>query len=184
MAIKSIFLDLQKHLNLDDYLIIHFDEKWTDIENIDTLLQDEIVSFQKNNNIKIVITAYNNNYNYFKVLKDNFDYLDFSNIKDFSILSKFNKSKILVLDNLEIFLFERFLKNSKVNISCHSGFVTQVCGANNGKIIDIINQKDKIWYSCWKPRNTFHKFIYKSSNNTKFSLNKIFSDISSIIKKL
>jgi len=182
--INSTYLDLQKYLSLDDYLLIHFDEKWVDIEDIDSLLKDEIISFQKNNNIKIIITAYYNDYNYFKVLKDNFDYLDFSNITDFSILSKFNKSQILILDNLEIFLFERFLKNSMINISCHSGFVAQVCGANNGKIIDIVNQKDKTWYSCWKPRNTFHKFIYKSSNSNKFSLNKIFSDITSTIKKL
>ena len=77
------------------------------------------------------------------------------------------KSNILIIDNLDIFLFERFIKESKVNISCHSGFLVQVSGANESKIIDIINKNDHKWYNCWRPSNTFHKFIFKSDINNK-----------------
>ena len=90
----------------------------------------------------------------------------------------------MILDNIEIFLFERFLNHSKVNISCHSGFIVQVCGANGGNLIDIINENDYIWYSCWKPQNTFHKFIYKSFNKKKIILNTIFNNIANEILKI
>ncbi|MDA7447827.1 hypothetical protein N8786_05340, partial [Candidatus Pelagibacter ubique] len=88
-----------------------------------------------------------------------------------------NKSQIIILDNLDLFLFERFINYSIVAISCHSGFMAQVAGANKSAIIDIINQKDKIWYDCWKPNNTIHYFIYKSELERKLNLNEIFLKI-------
>ena len=55
--------------------------------------------------------------------------------------------------------------------------MAQVAGANNSTIIDIINQKDKIWYDCWKPKNTIHYFVYKSEPERKFNINEIFLSI-------
>ena len=46
-----------------------------------------------------------------------------------------------------------------------------------------INKKDYNWYSCWVPRNTFHKFVFKSNNRQFFELKKILFDIFKIIKK-
>ena len=76
---------------------------------------------------------------------------------------------------------ERLIKYSHFSISCHSGFLVQISGANSTKIIDIINENDYLWYSCWVPLNTSHKFIYKSINGKSFSINKILSDLEKII---
>ena len=179
-----LYFKICEALKNDNFIILHFDEKWLDIISSNDKLINEIINLQITNNLKIIITAYNNTFEYFNVLKKKFSYYDCVNLKDASELTSYQNSKILILDNLEIFLFERFLKNSKANISCHSGFIAQVCGSNNGKIIDIINEADEIWYSCWKPKNTFHKFVYKSSPNKKNSLNKIFSNLSNILKEL
>jgi ADP-heptose:LPS heptosyltransferase len=183
-SIDNIFEKFKKNLNLNNFVIIHIDEKWKDIASINKDLHFQIATFQKLNNFRIIITGYNNNFNFFNSLRNAFDYHNCRYMNNFSELSNYNRSNILILDNLEIFLFEKFLKNSIVNISCHSGFIAQVCGANNGKIIDIINSIDETWYSCWKPKNTFHKFIYKSNMNSKIPLNMIFSKITQILKNL
>ena len=93
------------------------------------------------------------------------------------------KCKIYVLENADIFLFERLINYADFNVSCHSGFLVQACGANRSKVIDIINKNDFIWYSCWKPFNTFHKFIFKTnSKNEKKNLKSIFVALSKVIK--
>ena len=56
---------------------------------------------------------------------------------------------------------------STYSISCHSGFLVQISGFNNTNIIDVINKRDYTWYSCWKPLNTKHKFVFKSNMNEK-----------------
>ncbi len=161
----SKFSTLASKLDLSNYLIIHLDEKWQDVKNIKTGLSKSLINFQKKINKKLVITAFNNNFDYFSNVKMNFPYFncmnnDFNNVKI---------SNITILDNIEIFMFERFLKFSDLNISCHSGFIAQVCGANGSKLLDIINEADHEWYSCWKPVNTSHNFIFKS---LKSGLNK------------
>ena len=66
---------------------------------------------------------------------------------------------------------------SSYSISCHSGFLVQISGFNKTNIFDIINKRDLMWYSCWKPLNTKHKFIYKSNFNKKIKLKSIFKQI-------
>ena len=39
---------------------------------------------------------------------------------------------------------ERLVNYSSFAISCHSGFLVQIAGTNNSKIIDIINKNDLI----------------------------------------
>ena len=163
-------------INYKDYILIHFDEKWIDINGIDKHLIKSIENFQIDTGKKIILTAYNNKFNYYKNLKKYFNYIDCSKELDFSKTSSY-KSQIIILDNLELFLFERFIKYSIASISCHSGFLAQVAGANNSTIIDIINQKDQIWYDCWKPKNTIHYFVYKSEPERKFNINEIFLSI-------
>ena len=77
---------------------------------------------------------------------------------------------------------ERMINYSKFALSCHSGYLVQVSGTNKSKIIDIINKKDFIWYSCWLPKNTFHKFVFKSNEREKFAIKKILFDVFKIIK--
>lgn len=175
-----IFDDLKESLNINKYVLIHFDEKWLDILNVNTQLVENIKVLQKSLNIKIILTAYNNKFDYFLKLKRHFKYFDSSNNK----FDQIPDADIVIIDNLNIFIFEKFLKYSMINISCHSGFIAQVCGANSGKILDIINQRDLNWYSCWKPENTFHRFIFKDNKKVKNDLSIIFDDIAKIVKSL
>ena len=173
-SIKLKFKNLITKLNLDNYVIIHLDEKWLDVDNVQDKLSIAIVNFEKKIKKKIIITAYNNNFDYFLNLKKKFTY--FNCVDD--NFDKIKISNVTIIDNIKIFMFEQFLKYSKLNISCHAGFVAQVCGANDGKILDIINENDHMWYSCWKPMNTYHKFIFKSDKNgNKKKLDDIFNEI-------
>ncbi len=176
--IKSEFNTLASKLDLKNYIIIHLDEKWQDIKDIKTGLSTSLTNFQKKINKKIIITAFNNDFDYFKNIKIDFPYYncvnsDFKNVKI---------SNITILDNINIFMFERFLKFSDLNISCHSGFVAQVSGANGSKLLDIINEADHEWYSCWKPMNTSHNFTFKSfKSGLNKKSNEIFNEIISFL---
>jgi ADP-heptose:LPS heptosyltransferase len=151
------------------FILIHLDEKWLDINDINENLYENLLNFQKKINKPILITAFKNSFDYFVNFK-----------------KKINKKKnrnIILFEDSSLEMMERVIYNSQFAISCHSGYLVQVSGANNSKIIDIINKKDLIWYSCWVPKNTFHKFVFKSNNKEFFELKKILFDISKIIKK-
>ena len=143
------------------YILIHLDEKWNDIIYIDKDFSTELINFQKKVNKKIVITSSNNKELYYKSLKR----------------SLIANKKIIFLENLKLELFERIIAMSSYSISCHSGFLVQISGFNKTNIFDIINKRDLMWYSCWKPLNTKHKFIYKSNFNKKIKLKSIFKQI-------
>ena len=143
------------------YILIHLDEKWNDIIYINKDFSKELINFQKKINKKIVITSSNNKELYYKSLKR----------------SLIANKKIIFLENLKLELFERIIAMSSYSISCHSGFLVQISGFNKTNIFDIINKRDLMWYSCWKPLNTKHKFIYKSNFNKKIKLKSIFKQI-------
>ena len=149
------------------YILLNLDEKWLDIKNIDFDLYKEVYIFQRKIKKKIVITSNKNNYLYYKKFKNN---------------AKKNKN-IIILENLNLQLFERLIAKSYFSISCHSGFLVQVAGFNKANIIDIINKNDLLWYSCWKPLNTKHMFIFKSNGKVNNSLRNIFNEILSKTKK-
>ena len=118
--------------------------------------------------MNLIITAKDNRYMYFKKLKYS--------------LNRRKNSKIILLNNINLDILERLINYSAYSISCHSGFLVQIAGCNKTKIIDIINKKDLMWYSCWKPLNTKHKFVFKSNYKQKLSIKKIFNDIVKISK--
>lgn len=149
------------------YLLIHLDEKWCDIIDINKNLFNALIKLQDNTNKVLVLTTYKNKFQYYLNLKKN--------------LIKYKIKKIKLIENSNLNEMERLIKYSHVSISCHSGFLVQISGANSTKIIDIINKNDYLWYSCWVPFNTSHKFIYKSINDKYFSINKILSDLEKII---
>lgn len=180
----QIYQKMISKLDYKNFLIVHLDEKWNDIDGIENFLVSFFENLQKNSNCKIIITAYNNNFKYFKNLKLTFPYFDYINNPHLNNLENYVNSNVIILDNLEIFVFENFLRNSVCNISCHAGFVAQVSGANNAVIIDIINDVDYIWYSCWKPLNTIHNFIFKSINQKKINLHNISIKISNLVNNI
>ena len=170
--------DLKEHIKFkkfykdkikNKYVLIHLDEKWVDIDTINYHLYQNLVKLQKTIKKKIIITSYNNNFQYFLNLKKDL----FKNKKD---------NKIILVTNSNLFFFERLIKHSFCSISCHSGFLVQVAGSNSSKVIDIIHKNDFNWYSSWKPKNTNYKVVFKSSLKNLFPINQIFSDLSSKIK--
>ena len=173
------FIKLKKFYNLNEFILFHFDEKWQDLLNVNNELASAIKHFNEITNKKIIISGYRNNFQYFSNLKKYFPCIDFQYS---DIFIEKNKSKdILIFENMNIEIFEQFIKYSKVNISCHSGFVAQVCGANNGSLIDIINKDDLFWYSCWIPLNTNHNFVFKSDLKGKIKILNIFKKIIPIL---
>jgi ADP-heptose:LPS heptosyltransferase len=137
------------------YILFHLDEKWTDIEQVNIKLYENLLFLSRKSKKIIIITSFKNNFNYFKNLKKKINN---------------NKSKnIYIVENSNLYFFERLIKHSLFSISCHSGYLVQVAGSNSSNIIDIINKVDYKWYSSWKPLNTKHKFIYKSSINLIFN---------------
>ena len=176
----SIHKNIVEKLNIKNYLLIHFDEKWLDILNNNVDLINVIKNLQQKTNKKIILTGFNNNFDYYNSLKNSFVSYDCS-----KHITETNNHSIFVLDNLDIFTFERFIKNAKINISCHSGFIVQVCGANNGQVLDIINENDVKWYKCWVPSMIFYRIVLKSSirEGTR-SLKLIFDDIYRIAQEL
>ena len=111
---------------------------------------------------QLILTSYKNNFKYFEILKKN--------------IQQHNSNNILIVENSNLFFFERLIFHSLCAVSCHSGFLVQIAGANFTNLIDIINKKDFKWYSCWRPKNTRHKFIFKS-NNAAEPIDSIFKNL-------
>ena len=177
---KKNYENIINKLNIKNFLLIHFDEKWLDILKNNLSLISVIKNLQQRTNKKIVITGYNNNFDYYNLLKNSFHTYDCT-----KYINETDNHNIFVLDNLDIFTFERFIKNADINISCHSGFIVQVCGANNGRVLDILNEKDVTWYKCWVPSMIFYRVVLKSSiKEGSKNLELIFDDIYRIVQNL
>ena len=162
-----------------DFLLIHLDEKWLDVHNFNKECSKLIEMIQKSINMKVVITSFKNTFNYMKIIRENFDTFD-HNINNTLILDNFNKN-IIHLENIPIFDFERLIFKSKYVLSCHSGFVVQVCGANSSHVIDLLNSKDCMWYDCWVPYNTQYSRVLKSDGKRKYSHSEITNQIKKVI---
>ena len=162
--IQKTYLNYKNKFKILEYIFIHLDEKWCDINTVNDNFLETLIDLSKNTDHQIVISSYNNNYDYYKKLK-----LDYNIIKP---------ANILFLENLEIQILERFVNYAKLNISCHSGFLVQSTGYNKANIIDIINENEKIWVSCWvPPSNVNYQQIFKNKNDKRFNLKQIFKKI-------
>ena len=168
-----------KKINFNNYFLIHLDEKWVDIKNFDTDCHKIIEKIQKKINMQVIITSFQNSLMYMKNIRENFDTYDADN-KNISILDNFNKN-IIHLENTPIFDFERLIFNSKYVLSCHAGFVVQVCGTNSSHVIDLLNSSDCMWYDCWIPYNTQYSRVLKSNDDSKFNQNEIVDQIKKIV---
>ena len=148
--------------NLKNYILIHLDEKFTDIQDIEKDLTNSIKRLSKKTNKKIIITSFNNNHEYYKNL----------NIKkiNFNALSNKKKlnDKIIVIENIPINDFYYFLKNSYINISCHSGFFIHTSLLLGKRSVDIINKNDEKWLNTWTPTTKNYRKIYKSNTDEIF----------------
>ncbi len=178
---KTYFLQETKITNYDElfekFVIIHLDEKYQDIINIDINFDEHLKKFQKEIDKKVIITSFNNTFNYYKKIK--LDKINFNNLNNDILYS----SKILIIENMPLDHFQNLLKNSHTNISCHSGYFVHTSLALNKRTIDIINKTDEIWYNNWIDDYKNYKKVYKSILNKKIEINEILNNIAHEIKK-
>ena len=172
---NNLFLNYYNLIVNDKYLLIHFDEKWLDIPNVDINLATQISNLQKNLDHSLILTSYDNNFDYFNNLKKNFTTINFLNDKIDSEVNR-NRNKIFILENMSLSLYEKFLSKSIFTISCHSGFTVNICGSNFTHYVDIIHKNEIDWRNCWIPKNIKYSRIYKTD------LPKIFSNIEHLAK--
>ena len=158
------------------FILIHLDEKFNDIKNIDFGFEENLINFQKKIKRNIILSTFNNNYNYYKQL--NFQKFNINDIKE----KKFLLPKISIVEDLPIANFQNLIKNSYLNISCHSGYFVHTSLILNKKTIDIINKSDEMWLNTWIEKNNNYKIIYKSSINNSIDIKTIFSELVNEIK--
>ena len=164
--------DISKHNhNLKNYILIHLDEKFVDIQNINKDLTNSIRHLSKKTNKKILLTSFNNSFEYYKNL--NFKKINFNNLNFNKILN----DKIIIIENIPIDNFYYFIKNSYINISCHSGFFIHTSLLLKKISVDIINKKDEKWLNTWIPITKNYKKVYKSNTNEIFkTIHKIINE--------
>jgi len=163
-------------LNVENYILIHFDYKWIDVLDIKKDLVNCLIELNRRTKNSIIITSYNNNFDYYKILEEKFNLYDVSSNK---ILKK-NDLNIFVVKNPNVFLQERLISSSRCNISCHSGIIVHSAGANKAKLIDVLNENEIIIQKCWAPLFNYH-VVKKSSNTSKIKISEIFEKIANLI---
>ena len=159
------------------FILIHLDEKFNDIKNIDTNLFQSLINLRSHVKKKIFLTSYNNNFNYYKKL--NFHSVNSDDLKKKDI----SLPNIIMLKNIPLKNFQNLIKNAYVNISCHSGYFVHTSLALDKKTIDIINKSDEKWLNTWVEKKNNYKKIYKSTINENIDINKILKKLSNEITK-
>ena len=155
--------------NLKNYILIHLDEKFADIRHIEKDLNNSIKILSEKTNKRLIITSYNNNHEYYKNL-------DIKKINFYALSNKKKlNDKMIIIENIPINNFYYFLKNSYINISCHSGFCIHTSLLLGKRSVDIMNKKDEKWLNTWTPTTKNYKKIYKS--NTVEIFKKIYNII-------
>ena len=153
------------------YIVIHLDEKFNDIIDINSNFNQALKSFSKNIDRKLIITSYKNNHYYYQkldLLKKDLASFKFSDLDD---------QKIVIIENLSINYFQDLLENSHCNISCHSGYFVHTSLGLNKQTIDIMNQKDMPWLQTWINQKNKYKIIFKSNHKYMISIGNILQSI-------
>jgi len=158
----SIFSNIK-----NSYIVIHLDEKYNDIIDIHENFDYSLKKFSRQIDKKLIITSYNNNYNYYK----NLDILK-RNSSSFSPVD-LEINKMIIIENLKIDEFQDLIENSYCNISCHSGYFVHTSLAFNNKTLDIINHSDLSWLQTWVNYKKNYKIIFKSKDKHMINIGKI-----------
>ena len=167
-------------MNITNYILLHIDHKWEDIKNINSTFYSNLLKLNLITKKNILITSYNNKSKYFESLKKKINLFD---AKSFNFSKKNNKNIFLIKDP-SIFLQERLISNSDLNISCHSGILVHGSGPNKIELIDILNSNEISIQKCWTPRINYSVILKSTKNFDKIDLKYIFSKISKKILKL
>ena len=177
---KTYYLEtslLNTYDNLSNkFIILHLDEKFINIKDIDTNFETNLIKFQKKLKIKIFMTTFNNNFTYYKNL--NFKKIIFKNLTNSDLIN----SEILIVENIPINHFHNFMKNSYLNISCHSGLFVHSSLSLKKKTIDIIDKSQENWLNTWIDYKKDYIKIFKSYNNKNYDIEEILNNIYEKIK--
>ena len=149
---------------LRNYILIHLDEKFMDIKNIKDDLENSIELLSQKTKKRVIISSFNNNHDYYKDLK--IPKIKFSNVDFKEILD----TNIIIIENIPLSNFYYFIKNSYINISCHSGFMIHTSLLLNKNCIDIMNKKDEKWLNTWTTITKNYNKLYKSNTHEIFNL--------------
>ena len=159
----------------DDYILLHFDEKWIHndyIKNYKSIEPDNYLDFE--NFIKNIVTQSENNlYITTGLISNKFTNLiksKFNKINEFKFELNYNNKKIIFFEKTTFTELEILVSKSSILISCH-GAATHVAAAFNIKIIDILDKSKILFYKKW----TTHLRNYKKVERDNFKLlsNKI-----------
>ena len=173
--LENNLLNTYNHL-IDKFIIIHLDEKFKDIKNINTNFESSLIKLQKQLKIKIFLTTLNNDFIYYQNL--NFKKIMYKDLLNKDLIN----SEILIIENIPIDYFHNLIKNSYLNISCHSGLFVHSSLSLNKKTIDIINESQENWLNTWIDCRKDYIKIYKSCDNKKYDINEILGSIYEKIK--
>ena len=169
---KNIFFEFK-----NKYILIHLDEKFNDINDIDLNFEKTLSKFKKNFKKKIFLSSYKNSFDYYKKL--NLPKVNFEKINP-KILKK---SKMLIIENIPINDFQSMINNSFYNISCHAGYVVHTSLALNRNTLDIINEKDQKWVKTWLYKPQKYQIILKTKKYKSRNINEIFLEINNVVNK-
>ena len=152
-------------INLKNFVMLHFDEKWIKNEYIENYASIEpiksefislLIDIVKKTKKKLVVTT--------GLVKNNL----FDDIKNLKI-----NDNIIFLNNLTFLQIESLINDTDLLISCH-GAASHVAAAKNKKQIDIIEKSKYFFYSKWTNHFRSYNYIYR----------KKFNDLSKDILKL
>ena len=155
--------DKKGSLKLNDFIQLHFDEKWIHSSYIKSYIkiepkEQELLDFLKSllskTKRKIVITT---GINAPSILKN--------------VITKINNDNILYYENLDFSELENVVINTKTLISCH-GAISHVATAKSIKQIDIIDKS--YTYNIWNEHFRNYNYLYR----------KKFSELANDILKL
>lgn len=175
--LEDNLLDTYDHLK-NSFIIIHLDEKFSDIKDIVSKFKSSLINFQNNLNKKIILTTFNNSLNYYNKL--NIKKINFKNLQNRDLVN----SKLLIIEDIPIMHFHNLMKNSYANISCHSGLFVHSSLALSKITIDIMNKSQESWLNTWIDYKKDYIKIYKSINYRTYNINEILKSINEQIKKI
>jgi hypothetical protein len=155
----------------NQFIVIHLDEKLIDIENINKDFSEALHELQKKIKKKIFLTSFKNNFDYYNSLSH--EKIEFKNMN----IEKLKKSSVLIIEDLPLDHMFNLMKNSLLNISCHSGYFIHTSLSLNIKTIDILNEFDENWYKTWIYNTDKYKVIYKSTSKSKICIRNILNSI-------
>ena len=137
-----------KNINRE-YFLFHFDEKWDKCTESD--FKNSMILLKKISTINhVVVTTGIKQFKFLKDLKNNFTTFRYNKNK-LDLLKKKEDVSVCVIESLPLNLLAYFIKNSKINLSYHSGPIVHISSSFDRKIIDLIPENKNNEIDRWIP---------------------------------